>query len=85
MLRRSIESALAAAARVPFYGISYDPKVKGFCRDASALELPTTFDIGVLEAAILSNKQPNWEAVEAMKARARASFAWALEPVSHGR
>ncbi len=70
---------LAAAARVPFYGISYDPKVQGFCRDANALELPTTFDINILETAILEQHQPNWQAVQAMKDRARASFAWALE------
>ena len=69
---------LAAAARVPFYGISYDPKVQGFCRDASALELPTTFDVGMLEQAILERRQPNWEAVQAMKDRARQSFNWAL-------
>jgi polysaccharide pyruvyl transferase CsaB len=72
---------LAAAARVPFYGISYDPKVQGFCRDANALELPTTFDVKTLESAILRKDQPNWEAVEAMKTRARASFAWALEGI----
>ncbi|MEY4530599.1 MAG: hypothetical protein RLZZ156_1320 [Deinococcota bacterium] len=76
---------LAAAAQIPFYGISYDPKVQGFCRDASALELPTTFDVNVLETAILSQQQPNWQAIETMKSRARASFAWALEPAVHGR
>ncbi len=70
---------LAAAAKVPFYGISYDPKVQGFCRDASALELPTTFDVGILEQAILERYEPNWVAVETMKTRARASFIWALE------
>ncbi len=69
---------LAAAARVPFYGISYDPKVQGFCRDASALELPPTFDIDVLEQAIVGRYEPNWNAVEAMKTRARESFLWAL-------
>lgn len=72
---------LAAAAQVPFYGISYDPKVQGFCRDVSALELSTTFDVKLLETAIVNNQQPNWEAVQAMKIRARASFALALERI----
>ncbi|WP_045234632.1 polysaccharide pyruvyl transferase family protein, partial [Deinococcus pimensis] len=27
---------LAAAAGVPFAGVSYDPKVRGFCEDAGA-------------------------------------------------
>jgi polysaccharide pyruvyl transferase CsaB len=65
---------LAAAARVPFYGISYDPKVQGFCRDAGALELPVQFDVGVLEKAILEQRQPDWQAVDKMQARAQASF-----------
>jgi polysaccharide pyruvyl transferase CsaB len=65
---------LAAAARVPFYGIAYDPKVQGFCRDAGALELPIQFDVGVLERAILDQRQPDWQAVEKMQERARASF-----------
>ncbi len=69
---------LAAAAKVPFYGVAYDPKVQGFCRDASALEVPIPFDVGVLEQAILEKRQPNWVAVEAMKTRARESFKWAL-------
>jgi polysaccharide pyruvyl transferase CsaB len=69
---------LAAAARVPFYGISYDPKVQGFCRDAGALELPVQFDVGMLEKAILERKEPDWQAVETMQARARQSFSWVV-------
>jgi polysaccharide pyruvyl transferase CsaB len=69
---------LAAAARVPFYGISYDPKVKGFCRDAGALEFPVDFDVTALEGAILEGREPDWNAVEGMKHRARDSFAWAI-------
>jgi polysaccharide pyruvyl transferase CsaB len=67
---------LAAAARVPFYGISYDPKVQGFCRDAGALELPVQFDVGELEKAILERREPDWQAVETMQDRARQSFSW---------
>jgi polysaccharide pyruvyl transferase CsaB len=67
---------LAAAARVAFYGISYDPKVQGFCRDAGALELPVQFDVAVLEKAILERRQPDWQAVETMQDRARQSFRW---------
>jgi polysaccharide pyruvyl transferase CsaB len=70
---------LAAAARVPFYGISYDPKVKGFCNDAGALELPVDFDVATLEQAIVDRREPDWEAVEGMKRRARDSFRWAID------
>jgi polysaccharide pyruvyl transferase CsaB len=73
---------LAAATRTPFYGISYDPKVQGFCRDAGALEVTTDFDVETLTAAVLEGREPDWEAVEAMRVRARESFGWALEGTS---
>lgn len=66
---------LAAAARVPFYGISYDPKVQGFCRDAGALELPVAFDVLKLEQAILERRSPDWQAVNGMIERATLSFS----------
>jgi polysaccharide pyruvyl transferase CsaB len=69
---------LAAATRTPFYGVSYDPKVQGFCRDAGALEVSTDFDVEALTAAVLEQREPDWGAVEAMRVRARESFGWAL-------
>lgn len=73
---------LAAAAGTPFAGLSYDPKVAGFCRDAGApfQELPGNAR-GLVEA-VITNRQPNWEAVETMKARARASFDQVLSPIN---
>ncbi len=70
---------LGAAAHTPFYGVSYDPKVRGFCRDAGALEVSTDFDVDALTAAVLEHRAPDWVAVEEMRTRARASFGWALE------
>ena len=70
---------LGAATRTPFYGVSYDPKVKGFCRDAGALEVSTDFDVDALTSAVLERRAPDWAAVEQMRTRARASFGWALE------
>ncbi len=69
---------LGAAAGTAFYGISYDPKVAAFCTDAGALSLSTDFDISVLLKAILEQHQPDWNAVNAMRERARASFVMAL-------
>jgi polysaccharide pyruvyl transferase CsaB len=69
---------LGAATRTPFYGISYDPKVQGFCRDAGALEVSVNFDSAVLTAAVLERREPHWNAVDAMRDRARESFGWAL-------
>jgi len=65
---------LAAAAGTPFAGISYDPKVAGFCHDAGAVCVDSPGDPDVLVAAVLSQRQPNWNAVEAMKTGARQSF-----------
>jgi polysaccharide pyruvyl transferase CsaB len=69
---------LAAATRTPFYGVSYDPKVQGFCRDAGALEVSTDFDEETLTRAVLEKRQPDWNAVNEMWQRARDSFGWAL-------
>jgi polysaccharide pyruvyl transferase CsaB len=69
---------LAAATRTPFYGVSYDPKVQGFCRDAGALEVSTDFDEATLTQAVLEKREPDWDAVDAMRGRARDSFGWAL-------
>lgn len=68
---------LAAAAGTPFVGLSYDPKVSGFCLDAGAGSLPTDADPETLQAA-LEQAQPDWNEVAAMQARARESFEWAL-------
>lgn len=68
---------LAAAAGVPFLGVAYDPKVSGFCADAGAPHFPTS--VGRAELLEALGKQPDWNAVADMKARARESFTWALE------
>jgi polysaccharide pyruvyl transferase CsaB len=69
---------LGAAAGTAFYGISYDPKVAAFCQDAGALSLGTDFEVSVLLKAILEQQQPDWNAVNAMRDRARESFKLAL-------
>ncbi len=69
---------LGAAAGTAFYGISYDPKVAAFCQDAGALSLNTDFEVPVLLKAILERQQPDWNAVNAMRDRARESFLMAL-------
>jgi polysaccharide pyruvyl transferase CsaB len=76
---------LAAAAGTPFAGIAYDPKVAGFCRDAGAVYLDMPGDPDLLASAVLSQRQPNWSAVEAMKTRVRASFDQVLSSSCHGR
>ena len=65
---------LAAGAGTPFAGIAYDPKVAGFCRDAGAVCVDMPGDPAVLASAVLGQRQPDWDAVQEMKARARASF-----------
>ncbi|MEF2279027.1 polysaccharide pyruvyl transferase CsaB [Deinococcus sp. YIM 134068] len=70
---------LAAAAGVPFAGVAYDPKVAGFCADAGAPSHPTALDVETVCAQALARAAPDWAAVEEMKARARRSFARALE------
>ena len=69
---------LAAAAGTPFVGLSYDPKVGGFCADAGAISVPTDVDPAVLTPLLDPHRQPDWEAIRAMKTRAQESFAWAL-------
>ncbi len=68
---------LAAAAGVPFVGLSYDPKVSGFCADAGAPYLPTS--ASAQEMAQAMTQTPDWAAVAAMKERAGKSFDWALQ------
>ncbi len=70
---------LAAAAGVPFVGVSYDPKVAGFCADAGAPSVPTGFDAAQVCGLVMKNTAPDWAQVQAMKERARDSFSWALE------
>ena len=70
---------LAAALGVPFMGISYDPKVQGFCDDAGAFSTGTDFDVNDLITRVLRNDAPDWKRVAEMKARAKASFVRALE------
>ena len=70
---------LAAAAGRPFVGISYDPKIAGFCADAGAASFPTDFAVNEVLPLLLERHEPDWNAVSEMKGRARASFGWALE------
>ncbi|MDW8426245.1 MAG: polysaccharide pyruvyl transferase CsaB [Meiothermus sp.] len=76
---------LAAAAGTPFAGIAYDPKVAGFCRDAGAVYVDMPGDPDLLARAVLSQHQPNWNAIESMKARARSSFDQVLASRTQGR
>jgi polysaccharide pyruvyl transferase CsaB len=70
---------LAAAVRVPFLGISYDPKVQGFCEDAGAFSTGTDFDVNDLISRGLRMDSPDWKRVAEMKERAKRSFLRALE------
>jgi len=70
---------LAAALGVPFIGISYDPKVQGFCEDSGAPSTSTDFDVNDLITRALRNDAPDWQRVAEMKARAKESFVRALE------
>lgn len=76
---------LAAAAGTPFVGIAYDPKVAGFCRDAGAVYVDMPGDPDLLASAVLTQRQPNWNAVEEMKGRARQSFDQVLSSRPQGR
>lgn len=69
---------LAAAAGVPFTGVSYDPKVAGFCADAGAPSVPTSFEAAQVCGLVAKHTAPDWAQVQAMQARARDSFGWAL-------
>ncbi|GGQ97207.1 polysaccharide pyruvyl transferase CsaB [Deinococcus ruber] len=70
---------LAAAAGVPFAGVSYDPKVAGFCDDAGAASVGTDFDAAQVCGLVQKNTAPDWAQVEEMRARARESFDLALK------
>lgn len=70
---------LAAAAGVPFAGVAYDPKVRGFCDDAGAPSHPTALDPQEVGGQALTRAAPDWNAVAEMQARARQSFKRALE------
>lgn len=76
---------LAAAAGTPFAGIAYDPKVRGFCKDAGAVYVEMPGDPDVLAAAVIGKRQPNWDAVAAMKQRAVLSFNSALSVTKRGQ
>jgi len=69
---------LAAATQTPFAGLSYDPKVEGFCRDAGAYYQQLPGNAHSLTRAILENQPPNWQAIASMKQRAQQSFVEAL-------
>ncbi|WP_291423576.1 polysaccharide pyruvyl transferase CsaB [Deinococcus sp.] len=66
---------LAAAAGVPFCGLTYDPKVSGFCHDAGASTHTTDPDADLLAKQAYDRITPDWGAVEDMKFRAMQSFA----------
>ncbi|PYE54208.1 polysaccharide pyruvyl transferase CsaB [Deinococcus yavapaiensis] len=70
---------LAAAAGVGFAGVSYDPKVAGFCADAGAFHVGTEFDGAAMLRTVRERTSPNWESVAAMKNRAKSSFDFALK------
>lgn len=65
---------LAAAAGIPFTGLTYDPKVKGFCKDAGAPYHPTKPDPDLLTEQVYARTTPDWSAIEDMKFRAMQSF-----------
>ncbi|MFC4455052.1 polysaccharide pyruvyl transferase CsaB [Deinococcus sonorensis] len=69
---------LAAAAGVPFAGVSYDPKVAGFCADAGAASVGTDFEAAQVCGLVMKTRSPDWAQVQAMKTRARDSFDWAI-------
>lgn len=70
---------LAAAARVKFTGIHYDPKVEGFCADALMPTFPRDFNPADVLNVVIRDTQPDWSGVEAMTVRARDSFKVAVE------
>lgn len=65
---------LAAAARTPYAGIAYDPKVAGFCQDSGAPWLDTPGQPAFFVQAVETRSQPSWNAVENMKDLASKSF-----------
>lgn len=71
---------LAAAAGVPFAGLSYDPKVQGFCEDAGAPVHSTTPEVETLSAQVYQRVTPDWSAIDDMKFRALQSFVALKRP-----
>ncbi|GHG02553.1 polysaccharide pyruvyl transferase CsaB [Deinococcus piscis] len=69
---------LAAAAGVPFAGLSYDPKVQGFCADAGAPVHSTRPDVGLLLEQVQQGVGFDDRCVAEMQDRARRSFDLAL-------
>lgn len=69
---------LAAAAEVPFAGLSYDPKVEGFCNDARSPAFAVQTEAETLLEAVLAAPAPAAAAISEMRLRAAQSFSWAL-------
>ena len=65
---------LAAVAGTPFAGIDYDPKVVAFCEETGAPLLSQDADAATLIQVATQGFEPDWKKIEALKARARASF-----------
>ncbi|MGQ9511082.1 MAG: polysaccharide pyruvyl transferase CsaB [Thermaceae bacterium] len=73
---------LAAAASTPFAGLSYDPKVAAFAKEADAYHQELPGDVYPLARAVLSSRSPDWNRIEAMKERARKSFDLVFEGIT---
>jgi polysaccharide pyruvyl transferase WcaK-like protein len=69
---------LAAGAETPFVGVSYDPKVAAFCQDAGASHHGVDFPVAEVLASLSGKPRVDWQAVQAMRERSRASFLEAL-------
>lgn len=65
---------LAAAVKIPFVGITYDPKVKGFCKDVSAPTQPRVPNLETLTNQVYGRVTPQWGAIGDMRLRAMQSF-----------
>jgi len=65
---------LAAAAGTPFAGVDYDPKVRGFARDAGAHLLPERPSAEAILRVLVERPEPNWNAILEMKRRVRATL-----------
>ena len=73
---------LAAAAGVPFSGIAYDPKVRAFLAETGAPCWQLPEDETSLQAALGQAPNVAWQAVDALKVRARAGLAWLLDTLA---
>ena len=65
---------LAAVAGTPFAGVEYDPKVTGFAEETGAALLPLEASPGEIAAMVQGGVDPDWNAVDRLKERARQSF-----------